>query len=55
MSLMDLRAKVSELKNNESELHKILYAPFFLEKDRRAKELLKRCPIPEEYRFNKKK
>jgi len=52
---MELRTKVNELQSNESELHKILYAPFFLEKDRRARELSKRCPVPEEYRFNKKK
>lgn len=52
---MELRAKVSELENNESELHKILYSPFFPEKDHRARELSKRCPVPEGYRFNKKK
>jgi hypothetical protein len=44
-----------EIHVEYSELHQVLYAPFFLEKDRRARERMKKSPIPEEFRFNKKK
>jgi hypothetical protein len=35
---------------NDEELMKIIYSSYFLEKDRRAREFLKKHPIPEEFR-----
>jgi hypothetical protein len=49
----ELREKARMLKERESEMHKILYAPFFLEQDRKAREFMKRSPIPEEFRKKK--
>jgi hypothetical protein len=37
----------------DSELAEINFSPYFMEKDRRAKEFLKNHPIPKEFLKNK--
>lgn len=47
--------KPPETLQEFQELARIMGSPYFFEKDRRAREFLKKHPIPEEYRVNKKK
>ena len=42
-----------EIPADDSELLKVLSSPYFTEKDRKARERLKKSPIPKEFLKNK--